>query len=149
MAKKMVYLLRTRYRMKFGGWLYRDGYINEAGYPKALGYIGDPEQARRIVKLLNAQQRKAMSTRKPTRQTPTPEMTPQEIVECAARQKAICGMSWFKKGARVCVRGFPDEPRRVVAVYGDVPGGRRLDAPVDGFVSWNVADLVCAKRRKD
>jgi alpha-D-ribose 1-methylphosphonate 5-triphosphate synthase subunit PhnI len=31
--------------------------------------------------------------------------------------------------------------RRIAAVYTDIEGGVKLDKPVEGFVSWNLADL--------
>ena len=48
---------------------------------------------------------------------------------------------WFKPGTKVVVKRYPRAVRRVVQVYASIPGGRRLDRPVDGFVSWNVEDL--------
>lgn len=48
----------------------------------------------------------------------------------------------FKAGVRVVVKGYEREGVRTVErVYLDIDGGRRLDKPVDGFVSWNVAHL--------
>jgi hypothetical protein len=54
---------------------------------------------------------------------------------------------WFKPGTRVRVKGHLRAGVRVVdLIYSDIEGGRRLDAPVDGFVSWNVSDLQRADR---
>lgn len=51
--------------------------------------------------------------------------------------------TWFRPGTRVVVKAHPRSgARTVVAVYDpDIAGGRRLDHPVHGFVSWNVMDL--------
>lgn len=55
--------------------------------------------------------------------------------------------TWFKPGIKVVVKRRPGSVRTVVASYGtSIPGGRRLDRPVDGFVSWNVSDLRRARR---
>lgn len=49
----------------------------------------------------------------------------------------------FRVGSRVRVKGhFGEGTRTIVARYRDIPGGVRLSAPVDGFVSWNVENLV-------
>ncbi len=53
----------------------------------------------------------------------------------------------FKAGSRVFVKGHERRgPRMVECVYSDIDGGRRLDKPVDGFVSWNITDLTSARR---
>jgi hypothetical protein len=55
----------------------------------------------------------------------------------------------FKAGSRVVVNGYPEAGVRVVKrIYTDIDGGRRLSEPVDGFVSWNVADLRRARRNE-
>jgi len=55
----------------------------------------------------------------------------------------------FKAGRRVVVKRHEREGVRIVErVYSDIDGGRRLDRPVDGFVSWNVTDLRIARRSK-
>ena len=53
----------------------------------------------------------------------------------------------FKAGSHVVVKQYPRAVRTVECVYTDIDGGRRLDAPVDGFVSWNVTDLRSERRR--
>jgi len=53
--------------------------------------------------------------------------------------------TWFKPGARVRVKRHRRAGvRRVIGIYAGIDGGRRLDRSVNGFVSWNVADLVRA-----
>lgn len=53
---------------------------------------------------------------------------------------------WFKVGTHVRVKGYRGTAT-VEAVYYNIPGGRRLDRPFDGFVSWNVADLRKVHRK--
>lgn len=31
--------------------------------------------------------------------------------------------------------------RTVVSLYSDIPGGVRLDSPIEGFKSWNMDEL--------
>lgn len=49
-------------------------------------------------------------------------------------------MRTAKKGD-VVVHKKTGAVRTVVALYDDIKGGVILDKPVEGFVSWNVADL--------
>ena len=59
---------------------------------------------------------------------------------CGDRQR-------FKPGMRVVVKAYPRAGvRRVDLIYTDIDGGRRLDQPVDGYVSWNVCDLRRARK---
>lgn len=49
-------------------------------------------------------------------------------------------------GQRVRIGRFV---RRLVASYGSaIPGGWRVDRPVDGFVSWNVDAMRAYRRRR-
>lgn len=54
----------------------------------------------------------------------------------------------FKVGDEVKVVGERDDGNtaKIIDFYSDIPGGVRLDTPIDGFVSWNVADLRLVSR---
>lgn len=51
----------------------------------------------------------------------------------------------FKAGTRVVVKRWPRAVRTVVGVYTDIDGGRWLDRPVGGFISWNVSEMRAAR----
>jgi hypothetical protein len=54
----------------------------------------------------------------------------------------------FGPGSVVYVKGYKRQGRRIVTrIIGDVEGGRVLDAPVDNFRCWNIADLKAWVRR--
>jgi hypothetical protein len=36
--------------------------------------------------------------------------------------------------------------RTIIRMYDDIPGGVRLDKPIEGFVSWNITDLKLLER---
>lgn len=40
---------------------------------------------------------------------------------------------------------YGTEVRTIVSVYSDIPGGVRLDHPIDGFRSWNMDELELEK----
>ena len=55
----------------------------------------------------------------------------------------------FKVGDRVTHKKTGAH-RIIVELYRDIPGGVRLDQPVEGFRSWNVADLKLGwKKRRE
>ena len=60
-------------------------------------------------------------------------------------------MAKLKIGSLVRVKmpgGGWSSQRRIIQFYDDIEGGCKLDAPVRGFVSWNVDDLIaCAPTR--
>jgi hypothetical protein len=55
-----------------------------------------------------------------------------------AVRKKFVGRVVYRKGQR----------RTIVQTYSDIAAGVRLDAPVEGFVSWNLEELRHANGRK-
>ena len=51
-------------------------------------------------------------------------------------------------GDEVRLLGRGKKTARVVGYYSDVKGGVKLDAPLEGFHSWNKEDLEILPRKK-
>lgn len=49
---------------------------------------------------------------------------------------------------RCHIVGHPTEVRTILFAYDDIPGGLRLNEPVDGFFSWNLERLILLPESK-